>query len=116
MIRDFIYFLIFIGFSSINLYNLPSKKINNMVNYSAFFTNNYHLRCKSLNVTGFFEKKIKPLRGIFLTKFHILKIFNYIIILCNGYKHNSISRFKFFKAERRLFLFYSTVILLDKYV
>ncbi len=57
-----------------------------MVDVSIKLANNYHVSYCSKNYLGVVPNRIRTLKGVYLTKFHIVKIFNFIIILGSGYK------------------------------
>ena len=116
LIREFITHLMLVGFSTINLFILPTKKTSNLLNINFLKTSEYLAKFKTdFNYIIWGKEFLRQLRGIYLTKLHIIKFFSYIFISGAGYKwRKRRSRNKrLYKAEQRISLFYSSLLLLE---
>ena len=104
----------FIGITTTGMFNTPLKKTTNLLKYTYKYKNNYIMKMKSIAGSFFFDRGyIRPLRGVYLTKFHVIKLFNDVIVYGSGYKWRKTRGYKLFRVERRLNLFYSSLLLLD---
>lgn len=114
LIRDFFYFLLTTGFTSTNFFINFTPKVSNMFTILANFKNSYHYLLKNVTYSSTYIKHfIRPIKGIYLTRLHILKIFNFIIIYVTGYKWRKKKKKKMYRVEKRLNFVIQALILLD---
>lgn len=118
LIRETIAFLMTVGLTTTNLFLSPSKKLTNLINTQCLGANAYLAKFKTDFNSYYWGKEfVRHLRGIFLTKLRVVKLFNHIIINGAGYKwkkKKTKSR-RLYKAEERICLFYSSVLLLEDF-
>lgn len=119
IIRELILFLMTVGLTTTNLFLTPTRKTSNLVNSARCLGANSYLAKFKTDFNSFFWGKefVRHLRGIFLTKLHVVKLFNHIIISGSGYKWKKkrIKLRRLYMAEQRICLFYSSVLLLEDY-
>lgn len=111
LIREFINFLLIIGLSTVSSLGLNVKKKTKLF-ISKFNNINYYSdKLKTdFNMALFNKEFIRPLQGTFFSKLHILKLSNWIILCGNGYRWQKKRKEKIYRAERRLWLFYSCIM------
>lgn len=118
IVREILLYLMTVGLTTTSLVLSPNKKISNLIHMSFLGANFYLNKIKTdFNSTFWGKEFIRHLRGIFLTKLHVVKLHTHIIISCAGYrwrKKRTKAR-RLFKAEQRICLFYSSVLLIENY-
>ena len=117
IVREIILFLMTVGLTTTNLFLTSTKKTSNLVDRAVCLGANIYLAKFKTDFNSVFWGKefVRHLRGIFLTKLHVVKLYNHIIISGGGYKwkrKRTKSR-RLFKAEERICLIYSSVLLLE---
>lgn len=116
LIREIILFLMTVGLTTTNLFLSPTKRISSLINTECLGSHTYLAKFKTDFNSYYWGKEfVRHLRGIFLTKLRIVKFFNHIIINSAGYKwkKKKTKSWRLYKAEERLCLFYSSVLLLE---
>ena len=118
LVREIVLFLMTVGLTTTNLYLTYTKKTTNLISTSFLGKSFYLMKLKTDFNSSYWGKEfVRYLRGIFLTKLHVIKLFNYIIISGAGYRwrRKKMRGKRLFKAEQRICLFYSSALLLENY-
>lgn len=118
LVREILLYLMTVGLTTTSLILSYHKKKSNLIYTSFLGANNYLNKFKTdFNSTFWGKEFVRHLRGIFLTKLHVIKLHTHIIISGAGYrwKKKRTKSKRLFKAEQRVCLFYSSVLLLENY-
>jgi|JFJP01.1.fsa_nt_gi hypothetical protein len=118
LVREILMYLMTVGLTTTSLILSPQKKISNLIHMSFLGASMYYYKFKTdFNSTFWGKEFIRHLRGIFLTKLHVVKLSTHIIISGAGYrwKKKRTKSKRLYKAEQRICLFYSSVLLLENY-